>query len=581
MNTTYDALDSLPRGTIVRKTVKGRTYYYHRWYEGGRRHEKFVPSSEVEKLKSLIEKRKELEGSLAYEAEASYGHECTILMGNALKDFTSPVRSWRRRDCFDRLKEYVENGVDGRILILFGLRRTGKTTLIRQVIADMTDDGLSSCAFIQITPGNTLAMLNRDLKTLSRQGICRVFIDEITLLDDFIEGSALLADIFASSGMRIVLSGTDSLGFVFATNGALYDRAIMLHTTHIPYREFSRVLGISGIDEYIRYGGIMSISGAHYNPFSSSMKVDEYIESAIAGNIQRSLECYQDGGHFRLLRELYDKGELTGAINRVVEDMNHRFALDVLVRDFRSGDLKLSARNLRMDRTQPNTILDDIDTSLITERFRQALEIRNRNEMSVTVDEEHARQIREYLELLDLIHMIPVIHLPSSDRSGVRAVITQPGLRHAQVEALLESLIQDRIFDNLPAKTKAAVSSRIRTTVLGRMMEDIILMETSLAMGNCKVFTIQFPVGEFDMVIHDPSDISCRIFEIKHSTTMDVSQIRFLKDEHKCAQTEFRYGRITGRYVIYRGEDGELDGVEYLNAERYLESLGQLANNGA
>ena len=506
----------------------------------------------MEKLKSLIEKRKELEGSLAYEAEASYGHECTILMGNALKDFTSPVRSWRRRDCFDRLKEYVENGVDGRILILFGLRRTGKTTLIRQVIADMTDDGLSSCAFIQITPGNTLAMLNRDLKTLSRQGICRVFIDEITLLDDFIEGSALLADIFASSGMRIVLSGTDSLGFVFATNGALYDRAIMLHTTHIPYREFSRVLGISGIDEYIKYGGTMSISGAHYNPFSSSMKVDEYIDSAIAGNIQHSLECYQDGGHFRLLRELYDKGELTGAINRVVEDMNHRFALDVLVRDFRSGDLKLSARNLRMDRTQPNTILDDIDTSLVTERFRQALEIRNRNEMSVTVDEEHARQIREYLELLDLIRMVPVIHLPASDRSGARAVITQPGLRHAQVE-----------------------------TVLGRMMEDIILMETSLAMGNCKVFTIQFPVGEFDMVIHDPSDISCRLFEIKHSTTMDVSQIRFLKDEHKCAQTEFRYGRITGRYVIYRGEDGELDGVEYLNAERYLESLGQLAHSGA
>lgn len=171
--------------------------------------------------------------------------------------------------------------------------------------------------------------------------------------------------------------------------------------------------------------------------------------------------------------------------------------------------------------------------------------------------------------------------MTSSDRSGARAVITQPGLRHAQVEALLESLIQDRLFDNLPAKTKAEVSSRIRTTVLGRMMEDIILMETSLAMGNCKVFTIQFPVGEFDMVIHDPSDISCRIFEIKHSTTMDVSQIRFLKDEHKCAQTEFRYGRITGRYVIYRGEDGELDGVEYLNAERYLESLGQLAHSGA
>ena len=30
----------------------------------------------------------------------------------------------------------------------------------------------------------------------------------------------------------------------------------MLHTTFIPYREFEEVLGIKGIDEYIRYGGM-------------------------------------------------------------------------------------------------------------------------------------------------------------------------------------------------------------------------------------------------------------------------------------------------------------------------------------
>lgn len=45
----------------------------------------------------------------------------------------------------------------------------------------------------------------------------------------------------------------------------LYDRCIMLHTTFIPYREFEEVLGIKGIDEYIRYGGTMSLSGINYN----------------------------------------------------------------------------------------------------------------------------------------------------------------------------------------------------------------------------------------------------------------------------------------------------------------------------
>lgn len=31
---------------------------------------------------------------------------------------------------------------------------------------------------------------------------------------------------------------------------------------------------------------------------------------------------------------------------------------------------------------------------------------------------------------------------------------------------------------------------------------------------------------------------------------------------------------IEGRYVIYRGEDAEMDGVRYLNVEEYLKGLG-------
>lgn len=68
-------------------------------------------------------------------------------------------------------------------------------------------------------------------------------------MEDFIEGAALFSDVFAASGMKIVLSGTDSLGFLFTEDEQLYDRCILLHTTWIPYREFEAVLGISGIDE--------------------------------------------------------------------------------------------------------------------------------------------------------------------------------------------------------------------------------------------------------------------------------------------------------------------------------------------
>lgn len=49
-------------------------------------------------------------------------------------------------------------------------------------------------------------------------------------------------------------------------------------------------------------------------------------------------------------------------------------------------------------------------------------------------------------------------------------------------------------------------------------------------------------------------DGNCQIYEIKHSTEIVPQQCRHLLDEKKCSDTEFRYGMITGKYVIYRGE---------------------------
>lgn len=44
--------------------------------------------------------------------------------------------------------------------------------------------------------------------------------------------------------MKIVVSGTDSLGFQMANRDELYDRNIMIHTSFIPFREYENLLGI-------------------------------------------------------------------------------------------------------------------------------------------------------------------------------------------------------------------------------------------------------------------------------------------------------------------------------------------------
>ena len=342
--------------------------------------------------------------------------------------------------------------------------------------------------------------------------------------------------------------------------------------------EFESVLGIRGIDEYIRYSGTMSLGGVHYNEastFATKERADEYVDTAIARNIQHSLRCYQHEGHFRHLQDLYEAGELTSAINRVVEDINHRFTLEVLTRDFQSSDLSISANNLRRDRTHPTDILDRVDVAAVTESLRALLEIRNKGEQTVPLDKVHAAEIKEYLDLLDLTQDIEVLHLPHVGEKGARTVIAQPGLRYAQAAALIQSLLLDETFSSLSLPERNAVQGRILSEIMGRMMEDIVLLETKLANPDKQVFVLQFPVGEFDMVVFDPATASCEIFEIKHSTEVVPAQYRHLVDPQKCAETEHRFGPIMAKTVLYRGESQIVDGVKYENVESYLRKLGK------
>ena len=164
-------------------------------------------------------------------------------------------------------------------------------------------------------------------------------------------------------------------------------------------------------------------------------------------------------------------------------------------------------------------------------------------------------------------------HLPSIGEKSSRTVIAQPGLRYAQADALIRSLLLYDTFEALSLAERMAVQERILNEIKGRMLEDIVLQETQMANPKKEVFVLQFAIGEFDMVVFDPLEGNCQIFEIKHSTEAVKSQYRHLIDEEKCALTEHRYGLITAKTVLYRGEDQIIEGIQYRNVERYLVEL--------
>lgn len=72
-----------------------------------------------------------------------------MLTGDDLKRFSEPVRHYVRRACCQSLVDFLRGDPCGRVFILYGLKHTGKTTMIRQCIGGMTDVERSQTALIR------------------------------------------------------------------------------------------------------------------------------------------------------------------------------------------------------------------------------------------------------------------------------------------------------------------------------------------------------------------------------------------------------------------------------------------------
>ena len=583
----------LPQGNITYKTIHGKKQPYLQWTENGKTKSKYIKISEREAVIEQVSLRHALQKELKHlKAEtssfgakvASVSFETNVVAGFDLYVIIEGVRDWEKRDCFEQLQKYVNGSGYGRVCLVYGLRRTGKTTMILQALNEMSEEQLRKAVYIKAKRTDTMAAMNRDLKKLQGLGYKYIFIDEVTLMPDFIDSAALFSDIYAAMGMKIVLSGTDSLGFWFALRQELYDRAVTIHTTFIPYREHSRILGIDSIDEYIRYGGTLRAGELAFddddvNAEDASFRDDEttrrYIDTAICENIQHSLNCCKDGQYYRHLQSLYDAGELTNAINRIIEDMTHRFVLRTFTRSFKSHDLGSTAQLMRKE-TDPmrrSDVLDRINTEDVTKRLMELLDIRNQENLSIGITKAHIAEIKEYLMALDLIVESPVeTSVAAEPLEGI--LFAQPGMRYCQAQALVHALRDDPVFAELSEAEKNMVCERILEEVRGRMMEEIVLLETTKAIDkNHRVFKMTFAAAEFDMVIYDKTN-SCECYEIKHSDQIVERQTQYLTDEECLKATERRFGPITKRCVIYRGPDAVLEnGIVYSNVEGYLKSL--------
>lgn len=510
----------------------------------------------------------------------STNFKTNVMIGTAIKSLYKNVLKYNKRNCFNSLKKYINGEYNGKVCILYGLRRTGKKTMIFQMISDLP---IQETAYIKIKTTDEMADLIKDLNTLYNYGYKYIFIDEITLLSDFINTAAVLSDIFSMMGMKIVISGTDSLSFAMANRDELYDRNIMIHTSFISFKEYAKLLAIHSIDTYIEYGGTLKIENMDFDDpdfmfedvsFRDDESAKKYIDTAISKNIQHALKNDNFGEYFNELRTLYNNNELTNVINRIVENMNHLFLLNVIEEKFKSHDLG-SAKNLLLHDAplERAFVLTSIDGEKVINKLKTLIEIKEKSETKITITNEHIEKIKKYLLLLDLIENIPIRY--ESGKIEDYYIFSQPGMRYSIAKALVYSLMQDEYFTSISMQDKDYIISKILDDVKGRMLEDIVLLEVNKSLPkNKEAFKFKFDIGgEFDMVILDKTNYVCQIYEIKHSDKPIKEQARHLIDDKKIESIENKYGKVIKKCVLYRGKDTIIDNIEYINVEKYLIEL--------
>ena len=247
-------LQQLPQGSVSCKTINGKERLYLQGTENGKRFCRYVKQSDMADVLTAVARREALRQELAqlmkaapHSADAAE-YETNVITGSALNAMTERVRELQRRDGYDVIRRYLNDKTEGRVCVLCGLRRTGKTVLALQAASDLPTE---KTAYIKVMQTDTLAALNRDMKRLVHADYRYVIIDEVTLLKDFIDSASLFSDIYAMQGVKIILSGTDSLGFLFAEDDELYDRTVTVRTTFIAFREYRRLLGNVSFDDYL------------------------------------------------------------------------------------------------------------------------------------------------------------------------------------------------------------------------------------------------------------------------------------------------------------------------------------------
>lgn len=488
----------------------------------------------------------------------------------------------KKREKYSDIEKFFSDNKcrDGKILVLYGLRRTGKTTLIEQLL-DNYDE--TSAVYYQATKMDCMNDINKMIIEAKNDGIKIVCIDEITKVNDFVENSAILSDIFAKNGINIIVAGTDSLGFLFAAEGELLDRICKIQTTHIPFAEHCEVLDINDIDDYIQFGGLMKKGEPkerYINDYESACK---YLDSSVADNIAHSIKSSDKETSLDKLKET----DIRLLIKKLVEKYSGRF-------DVKNIKSKLSKVSVNYPVSKLNEI--DVDDNIIEKLVYDEKKIRKEfldelnisGDFSVEIDDKMVLETRKFMMDMDVLSFIKTIEYDYHEELGwIEGVpnfeyyIIQPAIKYYFLEEGKKFIEEKDFYRSLTSQQKNFMQNKLDEKIKGDMTEQIVIFDTSKDLDKRKYMVCKptfkenkNPIGEYDMLIYDKNKNSYWAFEIKHTSNPYYKQEQYITNPFLKEVIDNNYGHRENVAVLYRGNPFKSEtGTFYFNITDFMKAV--------
>lgn len=244
-----DMSEETLKGTIIRRTIRGKERFYHQWREDGVTKSRYLKADEVLPLRERLERARSASVITNRTGTAPYGRLFTsgVIFGTRLKELTADARRLKPREIFSIALEKMGTVP---LFVLVGKSRSGKTTLVKQLILSLPEEKLTDCAYLSLPESLSVPEFLADIETLYTRGIRRFFIDGIDRSSSLAGTIPVLADLYVSRKTSFILTGVGE-----AEESPLY-RIPRLETSRVSFKDFCTMTGSEELLDYLKFRGL-------------------------------------------------------------------------------------------------------------------------------------------------------------------------------------------------------------------------------------------------------------------------------------------------------------------------------------